>query len=45
MPFIVQHTAEGTELDTPLLDLNYGLPNLQLKFEIPIRMGSMSAEF
>ena len=38
MPFIVQHTAAGTELDTPLLDLNYGLPDLQLKFEIPIRI-------
>src|SRR5215467_12954666 len=38
MPFIVQHTPAGTELDTPLLELDYGLPNLQLKFEIPIRI-------
>jgi len=38
MPVIVTRSAIGTELDAPLLDLNYGLPDVQLKFEIPLRI-------
>jgi Putative MetA-pathway of phenol degradation len=38
IPFIIEHTVGGTEMDAPLFDLNYGLPNVQLKFEAPIRI-------
>jgi outer membrane putative beta-barrel porin/alpha-amylase len=38
IPFIIEHTAGGTEMDAPLFDLNYGLPNLQLKFEAPVKI-------
>jgi hypothetical protein len=37
VPFIVERTPGTTEMDAPLFDLNYGLPNIQLKLEIPIR--------
>jgi outer membrane putative beta-barrel porin/alpha-amylase len=36
IPFILEHTAGITEMDAPLFDLNYGLPDIQLKLEIPI---------
>ncbi len=36
VPFIVERTPRKTEMDLPLFDLNYGLPNVQLKLEIPI---------
>jgi hypothetical protein len=36
VPFIVERTPGTTEMDAPLFDLNYGLPNLQLKLEIPV---------
>ena len=36
VPFILERTPGKTEMDSPLFDLNYGLPNVQLKLEIPI---------
>src|SRR5437867_5929250 len=38
VPFILERTPGKTEMDAPLFDLNYGLPNLQLKLEIPVRI-------
>jgi Putative MetA-pathway of phenol degradation len=36
VPFIPERTPGKTEMDAPLFDLNYGLPNIQLKLEIPV---------
>lgn len=36
VPFILERTPGKTEMDAPLFDLNYGLPNIQLKLEIPV---------
>jgi hypothetical protein len=36
VPFILERTPGTTDMDAPLFDLNYGLPNLQLKAEFPI---------
>src|SRR5438093_2695691 len=38
VPFILERTPGKTEMDAPLFDLNYGLPNIQLKLEIPVRI-------
>ena len=38
VPFILERTAGTTEMDAPLFDLNYGLPDLQLKLEIPVEI-------
>jgi Putative MetA-pathway of phenol degradation len=38
IPFIIEHAAHGTEMDAPLFDLNYGLPNVQLQFQAPIKI-------
>lgn len=38
VPFILERTPGKAEIDAPLFDLNYGLPNIQLKLEIPIRI-------
>jgi hypothetical protein len=38
VPLIVERTPDETEMDAPLFDLNYGLPNIQLKLEIPVRI-------
>lgn len=38
VPFILEHTPGTTEMDAPLFDLNYGLPDIQLKLEIPIKI-------
>jgi outer membrane putative beta-barrel porin/alpha-amylase len=38
VPFIVEHASAGTEMDAPLFDVNYGLPEIQLKLEVPIRI-------
>ena len=35
-PINSQRTPGTTEMDAPLFDLNYGLPDLQLKLEIPV---------
>jgi outer membrane putative beta-barrel porin/alpha-amylase len=36
VPFIIERTPGKTEMDVPLFDFNYGLPNVQLKLEFPI---------
>ena len=38
VPFILERTPGKTEMQTPLFDLNYGLPNIQLKLEFPIEI-------
>jgi hypothetical protein len=36
VPFILERTAGNTEMNGPLFDFNYGLPNVQLKLEFPV---------
>ena len=38
VPFILERTPGKTEMDAPLFDFNYGLPDVQLKLEFPIRI-------
>jgi Putative MetA-pathway of phenol degradation len=38
VPFIIERTPGKTEMNAPLFDLNYGLPNIQLKLEFPIEI-------
>jgi Putative MetA-pathway of phenol degradation len=38
VPFILERTPGNTDMDTPLFDLNYGLPDVQLKLEFPIEV-------
>jgi hypothetical protein len=38
IPFILERSPGRTEMDAPLLDLNYGLPSVQLKAEFPIKV-------
>lgn len=38
VPFIMERTPGETDMNTPLFDLNYGLPNIQLKLEIPVEV-------
>jgi len=38
VPFIIERTPGETDMNTPLFDLNYGLPNIQLKLEIPVEV-------
>jgi hypothetical protein len=38
VPFILERTPGRTEMDAPLFDFNYGLSNIQLKLEIPVRI-------
>jgi hypothetical protein len=38
IPFILERTPGLTEMDAPLFDLNYGLPDIQLKLEIPVKV-------
>jgi hypothetical protein len=38
VPFILERTPGKTEMDAPLLDFNYGLPDVQLKLEFPIKI-------
>ena len=40
IPFIVERTPGRTEMDAPLFDLNYGLPEVQLKLFLVERIGS-----
>jgi outer membrane putative beta-barrel porin/alpha-amylase len=35
VPFIIERTPGKTEMNAPLFDINYGLPNAQLKVEFP----------
>jgi Putative MetA-pathway of phenol degradation len=36
VPFILERTPGTTDMDAPLFDLNYGLPDIQLKLEFPV---------
>src|SRR5438094_658423 len=36
VPFILERTPGKTEMDAPLFDLNYGLPDIQFKLEVPV---------
>ena len=38
IPYIVERASGTTEMDVALFDLNYGLPNIQLKLEIPVKI-------
>lgn len=38
VPFILEHTSGETGMEAPLFDLNYGLPNVQLKLEFPVKI-------
>jgi hypothetical protein len=38
VPFILERARGKTEMDAPLFDLNYGLPDIQLKLEVPIKI-------
>jgi Putative MetA-pathway of phenol degradation len=38
VPFILERTPGATDMDAPLFDLNYGLPDVQLKLEFPIKV-------
>jgi hypothetical protein len=38
IPFIIERGSGSTEMDAPLFDLNYGLPDIQLKLEVPIKI-------
>ncbi len=38
VPFILERTPGKTEMDAPLFDFNYGLPNVQLKLEFPVKI-------
>jgi hypothetical protein len=36
IPFTLQRTSGTTDMQAPLFDLNYGLPNIQLEFDVPV---------
>jgi hypothetical protein len=38
VPFIIERTPGKTEMETPLFDINYGLPDVQLKLEFPVEV-------
>jgi Putative MetA-pathway of phenol degradation len=38
VPFIIERASGSTEMDAPLFDFNYGLPDIQLKLEVPIQI-------
>jgi hypothetical protein len=38
VPVVMERTGHATDFDAPLVDLNYGLPNLQLKLEFPLKI-------
>ena len=38
VPFILERTPGKTEMDAPLFDFNYGLPDVQLKLEFPAKI-------
>jgi Putative MetA-pathway of phenol degradation len=38
VPFIIERTPGNTEMDAPLFDINYGLPEIQLKLEFPVKI-------
>jgi hypothetical protein len=38
VPFILERRPGKTEMDAPRFDFNYGLPDVQLKLEIPVKI-------
>src|SRR6266513_5121544 len=38
VPFVLERTPGTIEMDAPLFDFNYGLPDVQLKLEFPIKI-------
>jgi hypothetical protein len=38
VPFIIKRTSGKTEMNASLFDINYGLPDVQLKLEFPIEI-------
>jgi hypothetical protein len=38
VPFILERTPGTTDMGAPLFDFNYGLPDIQLKLEIPVKI-------
>src|SRR5215475_2436222 len=38
VPVIIERTPGKTEMNAPLFDINYGLPDVQLKLEFPIEI-------
>jgi hypothetical protein len=36
VPFILERSAGNAEMNAPLFDFNYGLPDVQLKLEFPV---------
>src|SRR5215831_20845502 len=38
VPFIIERTPGQTAMNAPLFDFNYGLPDIQLKVEIPVEI-------
>jgi outer membrane putative beta-barrel porin/alpha-amylase len=43
IPFTLTRTPGLTQMNAPLLDMNYGLPQLQIEFDIPIAVSSDDA--
>ncbi|PYI93510.1 MAG: hypothetical protein DMF03_00835 [Verrucomicrobia bacterium] len=44
VPFTFERTPGKTEMDAPLFDFNYGLPDVQLKLEFPIEVAHDDAK-
>ena len=40
IPFTLNRTPGSTQMNAPLFDFNYGLPGLQLEFDIPVAVNS-----
>src|SRR6201987_4543103 len=40
IPFTLTRTPGLTQMNAPLLDMNYGLPQLQIEFDIPMAVSS-----
>jgi hypothetical protein len=38
VPFILDHMHGETDMEAPLFDINYGLPHVQLKVEVPVEV-------
>jgi len=38
VPFILERTPGTTDMNAPLFDLNYGLPGIQLKLAVPVKI-------
>jgi hypothetical protein len=38
VPFIIERTPRETKMEAPLFDINYGLPDVQLKLEFPVEV-------